>query len=1051
MKYWVTGFSRAAAVANLVAGYLTDNGSTYKTQQRDVFGYTWECPQAAKKQANDANALNYKNIHNIINPMDAVPKVSPDAFEHERLGVDYQMPYHGNVSSTSQNTALYNQMYEVLKTIAVGNGSDEDPLIETVNPSNYPYNKVMTIYKMDGSDLMGQVVNYALGRDTETLMKEFGTVEAEQEHKGGLFNAFTYGNVGSLLGWNGGSDYKTTTWYLDDFINSLVTVFLTSNAWVGGTGNGRTALQNRATFISNYQSDFRTLFGYFLDFTGPAFLGMVPKLIDAVTSNIGTSLTSGFAWYFIRFYNDPSNTSKKNNLISASKTLAVDVANDMVSGFPDPEYQGITKAQMNAAMQNLAELVINLYSYELSEYDSQYLGTTLRYLNTILCTHEQETVMSWIMSLDPNHMNRSARTITIPAGCDATLYLFREQYGETPTDDTTAAPVVAELKDGTLVSKDDRITYYTSNGSNVIRYPASLEIRTDIKPKQTLNLNQISVGDYQTKNAYISVSDGDSQFNNAPSGSTYKTITQNTNLTNAAAKNTDLSSYGSIEPGDTLHVRVNDMEKYNSSGTSYELCVDKAPTAVVTDFAPISMPAVGATTPFGGVKQEQSTQTVNGIRTRQTVNTVPSANIYYDDDIPADIVTNGSGNNSAVQANANEPELGKGQYSFTFTGTGIDVYCTTYDKITVDGKEVPAGYVQAKLDNDPQQIVTMRTQSDETRYNVPVISFTGLENRQHTLTLNILGSSHFKFDGVRIYNSVKDQTLYEGTNEQYAAFVNLRKALVNNTNYSYAITDDMTDDAIGALFVDNSANLVQPVKQTDDDGNVTYENVYANKFEAYAANSPKNEIYLAPQGAEISTVTFDETTGETTTATTTAATGQSIMFTLSPSAKTGSLWLGLSAPDAGRNTGEVTVTTGGNTQTIPVTSAVDMYYRITLTPGDSILIQNTGESLISVTNLKITGVPDIYNAAQASADSSAGVTALNEAVFAPLTMQAIRAAANGGVDPEAVTAPDAEPEPEATEKPGWNDDANAVPSLLKTLFALLKQSLNDPFGGLGGW
>ena len=110
-KYWITGFSRAGATANLVAGYVTDAAeSIYHTHQRDIYGYTWECPQGAAKSE---NALNYKNIHNIINAMDAVPKVSPDAFQHQRLGVDYVMPYYGNTTD-SQNTAYYTQMREVL-------------------------------------------------------------------------------------------------------------------------------------------------------------------------------------------------------------------------------------------------------------------------------------------------------------------------------------------------------------------------------------------------------------------------------------------------------------------------------------------------------------------------------------------------------------------------------------------------------------------------------------------------------------------------------------------------------------------------------------------------------------------------------------------------------------------------------------------------------------------------------------------------------------------------------------------------------------------------
>ena len=198
-----TGFSRAGATANLVAGYVTDGAATtYHTRQQDVFGYTWECPKAAFKSE---NALNYKNIHNILNAMDAVPKVSPDAFEHQRLGVDFVMPYYGNTTS-SQNTTYYTNMREVLKTIAVGaynyKGEDytEDPLISVTDPSNYPYNRAMTIYTIKPTLLISDAID-------GTLAENFGTASVS------------------------GSDNKLgTNIYIDKFIDNLIDVFLITRA-----------------------------------------------------------------------------------------------------------------------------------------------------------------------------------------------------------------------------------------------------------------------------------------------------------------------------------------------------------------------------------------------------------------------------------------------------------------------------------------------------------------------------------------------------------------------------------------------------------------------------------------------------------------------------------------------------------------------------------------------------------------------------------------------------------------------------------------------------
>ena len=47
VKYWVTGYSRGGAVANLAAGDIAAAPETYFASKQDVYGYTFECPSAA--------------------------------------------------------------------------------------------------------------------------------------------------------------------------------------------------------------------------------------------------------------------------------------------------------------------------------------------------------------------------------------------------------------------------------------------------------------------------------------------------------------------------------------------------------------------------------------------------------------------------------------------------------------------------------------------------------------------------------------------------------------------------------------------------------------------------------------------------------------------------------------------------------------------------------------------------------------------------------------------------------------------------------------------
>ena len=441
------------------------------------------------------------------------------------------------------------------------------------------------------------------------------------------------------------------------------------------------------------------------------------------------------------------------------------------------------------------------------------------------------------------------------------------------------------------------------------------------------------------------------------------------------------------------------------------------------------------------------------------ITTIPAGSVYFDDDLTNANAVNagdGSGYNAQISASPAEGNAEKGIYTFTFYGTGIDVYCTT---------DTTGGYVSAKLTQNGQSVAgqpnqTIRNYDKEvTRYNVPSISFTGLPIGEYTLTLQVLGSSNYKLDGIRVYNPA-DPSAYEGqdTHEQYAAYINMREALVNDHGVDKAFTDEMTEAVLGALFVDDSSKLTTEPRQqydaqtheprVDENGDPIMGPAYASMYEAYKENSPKHEIYLSKN--------------------------QAIIFQLSADAATaaanGNLWIGLSAPDQNKNTGTVTLKDAVGSEpakTIGVTSGVDMYYPITsdMIGADRVVtIKNTGDNLISVTNLKITGNQTIYNAVQAAQPANsedATPASLADAmplVFEPLTMQTVKIAANNGVDPDAPADPGTvNPEDPGTPdqpddpKPGWNDGAYNPMNILKTLFQSLLNGLGNLFKGLGGW
>ena len=115
IKFWITGYSRAAATANLVAADVNNKTldgtsacydlSDYNYDTDDVFAYCFETPRNTR----DKNAKNatYNNIFNIVNRIDPVPRVAPAAWSYVRYGKDCYLP-----SKETYNPKAYSNLVE---------------------------------------------------------------------------------------------------------------------------------------------------------------------------------------------------------------------------------------------------------------------------------------------------------------------------------------------------------------------------------------------------------------------------------------------------------------------------------------------------------------------------------------------------------------------------------------------------------------------------------------------------------------------------------------------------------------------------------------------------------------------------------------------------------------------------------------------------------------------------------------------------------------------------------------------------------------------------
>ncbi len=85
LKIWVSGYSRAAAISNLL-GSLLDDSQIFR--EEDVFVYTFATPRTTREPKKDR----YQNIFNICGKMDPVPQVPFADWGYERYGTTLYLP-----------------------------------------------------------------------------------------------------------------------------------------------------------------------------------------------------------------------------------------------------------------------------------------------------------------------------------------------------------------------------------------------------------------------------------------------------------------------------------------------------------------------------------------------------------------------------------------------------------------------------------------------------------------------------------------------------------------------------------------------------------------------------------------------------------------------------------------------------------------------------------------------------------------------------------------------------------------------------------------------
>ena len=466
-------------------------------------------------------------------------------------------------------------------------------------------------------------------------------------------------------------------------------------------------------------------------------------------------------------------------------------------------------------------------------------------------------------------------------------------------------------------------------------------------------------------------------------------------------------------PNSLTHMDLDGMHKFITAVTSLDMTYGKADGTSYTT----------TTTLWNGYDDyyvfgkwnETPKGVTTGDNTWTKISVLPANNVYYEDDFVTTSTDGGqtgtvgivysekgwetdgtSGGNTANTDNSHgewvedDSRANDGTYSdgtahkgsagatasFTFTGTGVDIYSRT-DMTTGtvvaqlkgengDGQPVNKLYIVDNYSNDHDE-----NGNAVPYYQIPTVTFGNLDYGTYTVTITVTtaaaGRSTYYLDGIRVYNPLGnslDETVKEayGPTELNATFTEVRSLLLANKDLSGDATID------GVVYIDQNEG-----QSTSD-------------IQVYEKDGPKDEVYLSK--------------------------GQAIAFAVDDPNAT--YYIGLKGPQ-GKTSAEIS--NGDNNSKPQITSASDLYYQVmpyrhTDAEGNAtyfIMVKNTGDNLLSVTKLRVTGSDPAVS--EAPAPTSFSLSAMRSYIntFDTLETVAYTAApedAEGSEEAPEVTEPD---------------------------------------------
>ena len=145
VKIWLVGYSRGAAIANMLGARLTDEASNFNTTKTDIYCITMGTPMGVSTSEH-TNLDSYTNIHNIVDEADIIPLLSPAGFGFGRYGIDHPVPRY--VSENWHDTTKKNQAIQNNKTFKTKYAKMK-AYLDKINPNYKTDITTFNMYKLE--------------------------------------------------------------------------------------------------------------------------------------------------------------------------------------------------------------------------------------------------------------------------------------------------------------------------------------------------------------------------------------------------------------------------------------------------------------------------------------------------------------------------------------------------------------------------------------------------------------------------------------------------------------------------------------------------------------------------------------------------------------------------------------------------------------------------------------------------------------------------------------------------------------------------------------